>query len=198
MNKTCFAFSAHLSSDPHNRPLCLLIAKALASKSLKYRGVEAEYLPAFGYSKNTKRSGIEKPEHVENFWYLIRSLIREFTSDLNQQNEIAEELILCIACCRPNVEAGDRMLGAKFIKVKDKEFIGEHAIPIKVIAQHFMEPGFLEMIMSFPAVIYINKKDDAKLREAGLTKKMLDGWDWRTDDPYARYEAVGIREKYIF
>ena len=198
MNKTCFAFLEWLASNPSNESSCLLIAKALASKSLKYRGVEAEYLPAFGYSKNTKRSGIEKPEHVENFWYLIRSFIREFTSDLNEQNEIAEELILCIACCRPNVEAGDRILGTKFIKVKDKESIGEHAIPIKVIAQHFMEPKFLEMIMSLPAVIYINKKDDAKLREAGLTKKMPDGWDWRTDDPYTRYEVVGIKEKYIF
>lgn len=70
----------------------------------------------------------------------------------------------------------------------------EHAVPIRVLYDAFIDAAnHVEMAAVINAyhVAVVTKEEDKRLREAGLAAKMPTGWAWG-DDPFARWQAVGI------
>lgn len=80
------------------------------------------------------------------------------------------------------------------------DLIAEHVVPVSVLNQLIVElpvsgkHEIAEVLRKYVIRAVVTKEEDYLLKEAGLQKSMPEGWgDTDRANPFARYEAVGIR-----
>ena len=78
----------------------------------------------------------------------------------------------------------------------DKPFIYEHPVPAGITRKEIFRTdlsseSIKHVLQSSGRVTLLLRTENAQLREAKLTTKMPDGWEFG-DNPFARYHEVGI------
>lgn len=91
----------------------------------------------------------------------------------------------------------DSMLVSESLKANpDKGFIREHTVPFRVLRDKLMSIEYADfesvsiILSKFHVVTKITCEEDKKLKENGLGLAMPEDWDG--ENPFARYESVGI------
>lgn len=79
---------------------------------------------------------------------------------------------------------------------RDKPFKFEHVIPAGIVRERLLKSGrtagtVRHVLQNLGFVAVLLRSEDQRLRDAGLSGKMPNGWSW-SDDPLERYRAVGI------
>lgn len=79
----------------------------------------------------------------------------------------------------------------------NKHLVHEHLVPKRVLVDAIIDEiektpdSIYDYLERFCIGVVVTKDEDARLNAAGLRSKMPENWD--TKDPWARYNAVGIK-----
>ena len=87
-------------------------------------------------------------------------------------------------------------------KNRTEKSVEEHAVPVKVLAEILRDEyeknpqqfeKFIPLVLERCLwVVFITERENRKLNELGLKQKMPEGWDWKRDSPFIRYQLCGI------
>ena len=86
---------------------------------------------------------------------------------------------------------------------RDQKTVEEHAVPVKIIADiladycladedNEIQDRIREVLDRLLWVVFITYEENKKLNRIGLKSSMPEGWSWKTDSPFIRYELAGI------
>lgn len=89
-------------------------------------------------------------------------------------------------------------------KNRSAKSVEEHVVPIKVITDILIDEYKLKCNKITKAFIknvlekllwcaFITEEENQKLNDLGLKNNMPDGWNWKKDSPFARYELAKIK-----
>jgi hypothetical protein len=94
------------------------------------------------------------------------------------------------------LEKGSKNTSTSMLENPAQPSTHEHTIPFSVIRNKLLdiEPVTFESVASvltkFHVVCKISNEEDQRLKDEGLNSKMPENWDG--ENPFARYDAVGI------
>lgn len=94
------------------------------------------------------------------------------------------------------LEWGSLFLSESMRENPNQQSIHEHTVPFRIIRDKLMTieevtvESVSQVLDQFHVVSVISNEEDQKLKDAGLNSKMPEDWDG--NNPFARYEKVGI------